>query len=67
MSNDGLAFKLFGKFQQNKQPSIVGCLLFSLLAALLAGLFDVKQLINLLSMGTLMLYLALTLAIVMVR
>lgn len=67
MSADGLAFELFGEFEHNKQPAIAGCLIFSLLSALLAGLLDNDHLIKLLSMGALMMFLGLTLAIVMIR
>lgn len=44
-----------------------GCLLFSILSGLLAGLFDIEHLINLLSIGTLVMLFALTIDIMILR
>lgn len=67
MATDGLVFKLFGKLQHNHQASVAVCLMFTLIAALLAGILDMGHLIKLLSMGTLMMFLAISVAIVLVR
>lgn len=76
MALDGLVFKFFGgKFESNQwhlqqhehHKPVLGCLIFSLLAAMLAALFDIKQLINLLSIGTLFMFLTLAMDVLMLR
>lgn len=80
MALDGLVFKFFGgKFESNQfrcewqlkqkeqEQPVLGCLIFSLLAAVLAGLLDVKQLLNLLSIGTLLVFLTLPMDVILLR
>lgn len=80
MALDGLVFKFFGgKFQSNQfrgewhfqqqeqQKPVLGCLIFSLLAAALAALLDAKQLINLQSIGTLLMFLTLAMDVMLLR
>lgn len=47
--------------------SLVGCLLFSLFSGLLAGLFAIEHLINIVSIGTLLMLYAITIDIIILR
>lgn len=53
--------------QQLQRWRCYACLLFSILSGLLAGLFELEHLINLLSIGTLLMLFALTIDIMMLR
>lgn len=53
--------------RQQQRWQMYACLLFSILSGLLAGLFELEHLINLLSIGTLLMLFALTIDIMILR
>lgn len=53
--------------QRQQQLPILGCLIFALLAGLMAALFALDQLMNLLSIGALLMFYTLTLDIILLR
>lgn len=52
---------------RQQQLPILGCLIFALLAGLMAALFALEQLMNLLSIGALLMFYTLTLDIILLR
>lgn len=52
---------------RQQQLPILGCLLFALLAGLMAALFELDQLMNLLSIGALLMFYTLTMDIILLR
>lgn len=66
MADDGLIFSLFGTVKFTKTP-IVGILTCGFIAGLLSGLFSMDQLIRMLSIGTLITFIAISSCIIIIR
>ncbi|KAK4875441.1 hypothetical protein RN001_011863 [Aquatica leii] len=56
MASDGVIFKFLGNVNARFQTPLTGTLLAGLLTGLMAALFDLKHLVNMMSIGTLLAY-----------
>nr|CAD7439575.1 unnamed protein product [Timema bartmani] len=56
MSSDGLVFRSLGNVHPRFQTPVVGTILAGLLTGIMASLFDLKHLVDMMSIGTLMAY-----------
>nr|CAD7398895.1 unnamed protein product [Timema poppensis] len=56
MSTDGLVFRSLGNVHPRFQTPVVGTILAGLLTGIMASLFDLKHLVDMMSIGTLMAY-----------
>ncbi|XP_012229318.1 high affinity cationic amino acid transporter 1-like isoform X2 [Linepithema humile] len=56
MASDGLIFKWMGKVSSRFQTPLVGTLSAGLLTGILAAIFELSQLVNMMSIGTLLAY-----------
>ncbi|XP_050439317.1 cationic amino acid transporter 2-like isoform X2 [Adelges cooleyi] len=56
MASDGLMFKLFSKINPKTKTPVWGTVVSGLFAATISSLFDLQQLMNMMSIGTLMAY-----------
>nr|XP_023020567.1 high affinity cationic amino acid transporter 1 [Leptinotarsa decemlineata] len=56
MANDSLVFKFLGRVSPRFHTPVIGTLLEGLLTGLMAAIFDLKQLVNMMSIGTLLAY-----------
>lgn len=67
MAQDGLLFRFLGKVSPRFQVPVTGSIVAALFTALIAGLFDLAQLVNLLSIGTLLAYSVVAISITILR
>lgn len=67
MSSDGLIFSVFKRVNKQTQVPVNATLLSSFLAAIMALIFDLQQLIEMLSIGTLMAYTIVAVSILLMR
>jgi solute carrier family 7 (cationic amino acid transporter), member 3 len=56
MGNDGIIYKVFKKVNPRTQTPLIATILSGLLAAFMATIFDLEQLIDMMSIGTLLAY-----------
>jgi len=56
MSSDGLIFRFLGKVNERFQTPVVGTIIAGILTALMTLIFDLKELVDMMSIGTLMAY-----------
>ncbi|XP_034482067.1 cationic amino acid transporter 3 isoform X1 [Drosophila innubila] len=67
MAQDGLLFRFLGKISPRYQVPVTGSIVAALFTALFAGLFDLAQLVSLLSIGTLLAYSVVAISITILR
>ncbi|KAH8371292.1 hypothetical protein KR093_006822 [Drosophila rubida] len=67
MAQDGLLFRFLGKISPRFQVPVTGSIVSALFTALIAGLFDLAQLVSLLSIGTLLAYSVVAISITILR
>lgn len=67
MSQDGLLFKFLGKISPKFRAPVVGSICASFLTGIISGLFDLRQLVNMLSIGTLLAYTVVAISITILR
>lgn len=67
MSNDGILYKLFMKVHPKTQTPLVATLLSGLMAALMALMFNLHQLIDMMSIGTLLAYTIVSVCVLLLR
>ncbi|EDV97728.1 cationic amino acid transporter 2 isoform X1 [Drosophila grimshawi] len=67
MAQDGLLFRFLGKISPRFRAPVTGSIVAALFTALFAGLFDLEQLVSLLSIGTLLAYSVVALSITILR
>ncbi|XP_075160639.1 cationic amino acid transporter 2 isoform X2 [Haematobia irritans] len=67
MAQDGLLFRFLGKIHPRYRVPVVGSIFAAVLTALIAGLFDLAQLVDLLSIGTLLAYSVVAISITILR
>lgn len=67
MASDSLVFKFLGKVNSRFQTPVVGTLLAGLLTGLMAALFDLAQLVNMMSIGTLLAYTIVAASVLLLR
>ncbi|KAK5644990.1 hypothetical protein RI129_006290 [Pyrocoelia pectoralis] len=56
MANDGIIFKFLGKVNSRFHTPLIGTLLAGILTGLMSALFDLKHLVDMMSIGTLLAY-----------
>lgn len=67
MADDGLLFKCFGIVNQSTKTPIAATIISGVLSGIVAGIFDLTQLINMMSIGTLLAYTIVALCILILR
>uniref|UniRef100_A0A1I8NLY0 Cationic amino acid transporter C-terminal domain-containing protein n=1 Tax=Stomoxys calcitrans TaxID=35570 RepID=A0A1I8NLY0_STOCA len=67
MAQDGLLFRYLGKIHPRYRVPVIGSIFAAILTALIAGLFDLAQLVDLLSIGTLLAYSVVAISITILR
>lgn len=67
MAQDGLLFKFLGKVSPRFRVPVTGSIVAALFTAAIAGLFDLSQLVSLLSIGTLLAYSVVAISIMLLR
>lgn len=67
MSSDGLLFAFLGRVNSTFKTPVVGTLIAGLITGLVGAIFDLKQLVNMLSIGTLVAYTVVAISIVILR
>ncbi|XP_037807745.1 cationic amino acid transporter 2 isoform X2 [Lucilia sericata] len=67
MAQDGLMFRVFAQIHPRFRVPVIGSIVAAMLTALIAGLFDLAQLVNLLSIGTLLAYSVVAISITILR
>lgn len=67
MAQDGLLFRFLGKISPRYQVPVTGSIVAAIFTALIAGLFDLAQLVSLLSIGTLLAYSVVAISITILR
>ncbi|XP_049823429.1 cationic amino acid transporter 2 isoform X2 [Aethina tumida] len=67
MASDSLIFKFLGKVSDRFGAPVTGTILSGLLTGVMAGLFDVNQLVNMMSIGTLMAYTIVAASVLLLR
>ncbi|XP_041449396.1 cationic amino acid transporter 2 isoform X2 [Drosophila obscura] len=67
MAQDGLLFRFLGKVSPRFQVPVTGSIVAALFTAVIAGLFDLAQLVSLLSIGTLLAYSVVAISIMLLR
>ncbi|XP_065359734.1 cationic amino acid transporter 3 isoform X2 [Calliphora vicina] len=67
MAQDGLMFRIFAQIHPKYRVPVVGSIVAAMVTALIAGLFDLAQLVNLLSIGTLLAYSVVAISITILR
>ncbi|XP_017112577.1 cationic amino acid transporter 2 isoform X2 [Drosophila elegans] len=67
MAQDGLLFKFLGKVSPRFRVPVTGSIVAALFTAAIAGLFDLAQLVSLLSIGTLLAYSVVAISIMLLR
>ncbi|EDV40886.1 uncharacterized protein Dana_GF23694, isoform A [Drosophila ananassae] len=67
MAQDGLLFRFLGKVSPRFRVPVTGSIVAALFTATIAGLFDLAQLVSLLSIGTLLAYSVVAISIMLLR
>lgn len=67
MSADRLIFKFLGRVNETFKTPVCGTLVAGLVTGLVGAIFDLKQLVNMLSIGTLVAYTVVAISIVILR
>ncbi|XP_016959150.3 cationic amino acid transporter 3 isoform X1 [Drosophila biarmipes] len=67
MAQDGLLFRFLGKVSPRFRVPVTGSIVAALFTAAIAGLFDLAQLVSLLSIGTLLAYSVVAISIMLLR
>ncbi|EFA09380.2 High affinity cationic amino acid transporter 1-like Protein [Tribolium castaneum] len=67
MANDSLVFRFLGRVSSRFKTPVAGTLVAGVLTGLMAALFDVSQLINMMSIGTLMAYTIVAASVLLLR
>nr|CAH7724903.1 unnamed protein product [Callosobruchus chinensis] len=67
MAEDSLVFRFLGHVHPRFQTPLVGTLLAGILTGLMAALFELKQLVNMMSIGTLLAYTIVAASVLLLR
>lgn len=67
MVNDGLIFKFLGKINTTFKTPILGILICGLITGLMGALFNLQQLVSMMSIGTLLAFTIVSLSVMILR
>lgn len=67
MANDGLLFSIFGQIHERFHTPFIGTVISGLITGLMASLFKLKQLIDLMCLGTLLAYTIVSACVLILR
>ncbi|CAH0554504.1 unnamed protein product [Brassicogethes aeneus] len=67
MASDSLIFRFLGKVSDRFKSPIVGTMISGILTGIMAGLFDIGQLVDMMSIGTLMAYTIVAASVLLLR
>ncbi|XP_077298710.1 high affinity cationic amino acid transporter 1-like [Arctopsyche grandis] len=67
MASDGLIFRFLGRVHPRFKTPIIGTLFASLITGTMAGLFELRHLVNMMSIGTLMAYTIVAACVLLLR
>lgn len=67
MGSDGLVFRVLAKVHPRFQTPVVGSMVAGLITGLMSALFDLEQLINMMSIGTLQAYTIVAASVLLLR
>ncbi|XP_063926032.1 high affinity cationic amino acid transporter 1-like [Zophobas morio] len=67
MASDSIIFRFLGQVSSRFKTPVVGTLLAGLLTGLMAALFELKQLVNMMSIGTLLAYTIVAASVLLLR
>lgn len=67
MARDGLIFKIFANINKHLKTPTIATIFTGILAAVLAGVFDVEALVEMMSIGTLLAYTLVAASVLMLR
>lgn len=67
MANDGILYKVFRKIHPKTQTPIIATMLAGLFAAVMAMLFNLSQLVDMMSIGTLLAYTIVAICVLVLR
>ena len=67
MADDGLIFKSLASINEKTQTPVIATISMASLAAILAAIFDLKELVDFMSIGTLMAYTLVAASVMILR
>lgn len=67
MANDALIFRFLGAINSRFKTPVVGTILAAILTGLMSALFNLKQLVNMMSIGTLLAYTLVAVCVIILR
>ena len=67
MADDGLIFRFLASVNEKTKTPVIATMSMATLAAILAGLFDIKELVDFMSIGTLMAYTLVAASVMILR
>jgi len=67
MAEDGLIFRKLGEVHEKTKTPVIATMVMSTLAAFLAAIFDIKELVDFMSIGTLMAYTLVAASVMILR
>ncbi|KAA3673712.1 uncharacterized protein DEA37_0006891 [Paragonimus westermani] len=67
MASDGLIFRFFGKVHPRFRTPLIGTVISGLLAGVMAAIFNLKDLVDMMSIGTLLAYSLVAVSVLILR
>ncbi|VDP66786.1 unnamed protein product [Echinostoma caproni] len=67
MASDGLIFRLFGRINRRFKTPLIGTVISGVFAGILAAVFSLKDLVDMMSIGTLLAYSLVAVSVLILR